>query len=152
LSLDVTSFPLHELYQVFLWNGGDQEGWNYSSWEAQMRRDDWIHYAVWRDDRMIGCVSLELLSAAIAGYHLAFAPYTITKRELRRLLVGIGIALFEGGMERLEAHIPADKTIATVVAWSCGFRILRREGDRYIFGLAAQDYFNNPTHWNEMLK
>lgn len=148
MTLDVTEFPLDQLRQVFEW---DEEGWDFETYESQMRRPDWTSYAVWRDGRLIGCITLELRDAVTVSYHRAFAPWSIGKRELRRIVVGIGMYLFQGGIQRLEGHTPQDKPQTARFATFCGFYFLRSENGNDVYGMTAQDYFNNPAKWDAML-
>lgn len=151
MSLDVTEFPLDELRQVFEWDHGPVQGWDYEIYERQMRRPDWAHYAVWRGERLIGCISLELLDAVTVGYHRAFAPWSIGKRELRRLVVGIGMVLFKSGIQRIEARAPDEKPSVARFDQFCGLYLLRRQPGEDVYGMTAQDYFDNPAHWEAML-
>lgn len=147
--LELRQLGLPALRQVYDWNNGDAQGWDFEEWFRQASASNWIHYGVDREGQLIGCISLEKLNPETASIHLAFAPDAITTAELRPLLIGIGKTMFNHGIQQIEAAAGQHKG-AAAIAQRCGLYPLRDDGGSIVYGMKASDYYNDPAKWDNL--
>ena len=145
--LSLALFDLANLRQVYEWDRAQQIE-PFETYAARLSNaDTWLHYAILDGERLAGCVSLELVAPTECSIHLAKPPGG-DRAALRRLLIGLGILLFENNFTRLICQVRPDNAAAEALVRACGMTEVSRDANYITLALTADEFFANPTAWD----
>lgn len=143
--LDLELLDLADLRHVYEWDRA-QAIEPYETYAARLSGPQWAHYGIWTDGALTGCVSLELLGPTECSIHLAKQPGG-DGDALRRLLIDLGILLFNSNFTRLLCQVKPDNDAAYRLVRACGMTEIARDDEYITLALTADEYFTNPLRW-----
>ncbi|MCI0748169.1 MAG: hypothetical protein L0Y58_22410 [Verrucomicrobia subdivision 3 bacterium] len=137
--LDLELLQPGQLRQVYEWDNVSALE-DFEPYAARLSCGNWLHYAINRDGQFVGCLSLELIGADEAGFHLSMQPRSVRLADLRHALISTGAVLFQGGIRKIIAEICPENRSARLLAALCGMIPAGQIGAYRRFELTAAEF------------
>lgn len=140
--LDIDLLPPDALRQVYDWDHGEKFE-PFKTYAARLSGPNWTHYAIKREGRFIGCLSLELTGPTTCSIHLAKRPGSERLSELRQLMFAVANTLFDRGFQSLLAEVRKENRAARQLAVLCGMSAGPHTETHQYYTLTAQQYYQS---------
>ena len=130
--LSIREISGDELYPVWEWDERDPDDpYPKLEWEAYLAKYSqprFTHYGIFKNDALVGCLTVELWSQTDYEAHISSARHALTPDELRRAVIALQSAVKANGAKRIFCFIPNYLRAAQRLALACGLRRTKEYG------------------------